>query len=666
MRRSSFTSGWVASHLAATKRSAGGVGRAFLAILVWVAGCAFAANAARASCLDRFEPDIRRLDAEADRNAVQALAEIDGEIDALRGAAHPDAHRLAELYAVQAQSYSILDLDASARAAATAGMALVPAATDPVHLSLLTAYAESVDDAPELARAAATVDAARKAQTNGSLADICLSVTLGRLQYRQDRSDLAVSSLMHAYRSSAGAGLERQRVEAAWALAPVMRSMGDFTQALALNQEVVDWESARGATLALSIARYLRGEIFGSMRSYSDALDQFSASRRLSAAIGDTQGVAFADLQMCRAQVELRQLADARARCQSALATFAAARSVSMVKQDEAYLAEIDLAEGRADRARVALDRVLDNGGAERMSPRQLPYVYELRARTNAALGRYRQAFADLSEYLRRYRGANDADRATIAAAQRARFETDREIERNATLQQELARAHEWAAREREELRWIAAASGAGVLVIALLTYVLVANLRYRRELVRLAQQDSLTGLPNRRRTAELASFALAAAGSLQRPLTVALIDLDRFKTINDLGGHASGDQVLREFARVGQECVRAGDILGRWGGEEFLLVLPDTTLDTALGIVDRLRTLAAAIDLPPPCAGLRVSLSAGLAMSGVDVRTLDEIVARADAALYEAKHDGRDLVRIAEASDRAAAVRVRRALGPA
>lgn len=662
MWRSSLTGGSATCRPAAARIARCAV-RAAFGWPALLALCILAAGAAGATCIAPSAPDVRRLDAGIDDNAARVLGEIDDRIDAVKREPHPNPHRLAELYAEQAQAYSMLELDGAARAAAAQGLKLAPQSSDPVHLDLLTAYAENVYDAPDLARAAAEVDTARRALPRGSVEDICLSITLGRLLYREDRSDLAVSNLMYAYRTSVGAALEDQRVLAASALAPVMRSMGDFPQALQLNQEVIDHQTARGATLALSIARYLRGEIFGSMHSFTDSLDQFAESRALSAAIGDTQGIAFADLQMCRDEIELGQLADARTRCESAMQPFAAARSMDVVKQDEAYLADIDLAQGHAARALARLDRVLDHGGAQLMPPRQLPFVLELRARTNAALGRYRQAFADLSEYLRRYRASNDADRATIAAAERARFETDREIERNAALKRELASAHELALRQRGELRWIAAASGAGVLVIALLTYVLFANLRYRRQLVRLAEQDSLTGLPNRRRTAQLAAAGLASASALQRPLTVALIDLDRFKAINDRGGHAAGDLVLKEFARIGRECVRSGDILGRWGGEEFLLVLPETTLDTALASVDRLRSLASRIALPRGCEDLRVTLSAGLAASGADVRTLDEIIARADAALYEAKNGGRDLVRIAEESFRAASTGVRRAL---
>ncbi|MGH8258594.1 MAG: GGDEF domain-containing protein, partial [Steroidobacteraceae bacterium] len=551
--------------------------------------CASATAAAHASCFDRFLPDIRPLDAEVNANAAQALKDVGARLEAANHSPHPDPHRLAELYAIQAQAYSILELDGAARSAATAGLRLAPGSDDPVRLNLLTAYAENVYDAPDLARAAASIEAARNRQPRGSLADICLSITLGRIEYREDRSDLAVSSLMHAYQASGGPARERQRILAAWALAPVMRSMGDFSQALALNWEVIERETAQGATLALSVARYLRGDIFASMGRYAESLDEFAEARALSVAVSDRQGVAFSDLQMCRDEIELGQLADARVRCERALPVFAAAHSIDVVKQDQAYLAQIDLQRGHPERAIVRLDRVLEHGGGALMPPRQLPYVLELRARTSAALGHYAQAFADLSEYLRRYRIANDADRATTAAAERARFETDREIERNAELKRELASAHELTVRQRSELRWIALAGTAGGLVIALLTYTLLANLRYRRQLLSLAIEDGLTGLPNRRRTAQLASAALAAAHSSQRPLTLALIDLDRFKTINDRGGHASGDLVLREFARIGRECIRSGDILGRWGGEEFLLVFPETTLDLALASVDRL-----------------------------------------------------------------------------
>jgi len=120
---------------------------------------------------------------------------------------------------------------------------------------------------------------------------------------------------------------------------------------------------------------------------------------------------------------------------------------------------------------------------------------------------------------------------------------------------------------------------------------------------------------------------------------------------------------VLREFARTSRESLRDSDILGRWGGEEFLLVMPETTLDAALVSLERLRTQALKIQLPSMDADLHVTLSAGLAMNEHGVKSLDDIVARADAALYEAKNEGRDLVRIADESYRTTSTGTRRAL---
>jgi diguanylate cyclase (GGDEF)-like protein len=145
--------------------------------------------------------------------------------------------------------------------------------------------------------------------------------------------------------------------------------------------------------------------------------------------------------------------------------------------------------------------------------------------------------------------------------------------------------------------------------------------------------------------------------------LCIALIDLDRFKALNDRFGHATGDCVLKEFTRITTASLRATDTLGRWGGEEFLLVLPNTTLDTAVEILDRIRQQATLIQQAVDGWDLRVSISAGLATNGEGASSLDEIVARADVALYKAKNAGRDLVRYAEESYQSASTGVRRAL---
>jgi len=630
------------------RRAANRAGRRLCCVLAiaWATGAA----PSFATCLVSKDPAISELQTLVDKDAARALKQVATRLQPLGHAPQPDVQLLASLYSVQAQAYSMLELDEDARRAASKGLQFATRIGDPVRIALLSTYAENVYDAAGMDAALKTVDEARASQAPGSLADTCLLITRGVVQRRQDRTDLAIGSLTQAYHASTVPEFARARINSAAELSTVMRSMGDYTQALALNQEVIDWDAEHGATLSLSVDRFLRGKILSLMGKYASAIGEFAQARKLSVQLNDTQGVAFSDLYDCAAWIELGQLQRAASECNHALRGFTAAHSADEVKDTLALLARIDLANGHADKALATLSKVLDQGGAD-LLPSRVASLYQWRARANAALHDYREAYADLSEYARRYAAANDAGQSKAAAAMRARFETDREIERNALLKRELGASQEQSQRQARELRWNAIVVTSGVMVIALLIYFLIANRRFRQQLVTLASQDGLTGLPNRRRTAELATAALAAATATESPLTIAIIDMDHFKIINDRCGHATGDFVLREFARVGREALRASDVLGRWGGEEFLLVMPGGTLEIAQASLERMRTLVFGIHLPASGAGLRVSLSAGLATSFRHGRSLDEMIARADAALYIAKNEGRDLVRVADES---------------
>ena len=606
------------------------------------------ASPAAAACLPNADPAIRALQTLVDQDANAALKKLQLLLRDETASPTPNAQRLASLYSVQAQAYSILELESKARDAVFKGLKFAPDNTDPVRVNLLSFYAENVYDQAGITAAARATEEALAAQKRGSLADICLLIGRGLLQYREDREDLAISSLTQAYRSSTSPAFAEPRILAAGVLSTVLRAMGDYPQALALNQEAIDWDTAQHATLALSVDRFLRGRILLLMQKYAEAIDEFEDSRKLSSLLKDSQGVAFADVRVCEARIELNQLGKARLSCESALFTFIASRFADEVKETEFFLARIDFAEGHPEKALKTLNEVLDHSGTD-VLPLRVASLYQWRARTNATLHNYRDAYNDLAEYLRRYLASNAGDRTKQAAALRARFETDREIERNASLKRELEVSHEQSQRQAQQLRWNAIVAVSGILVIALLIYFLVTNFRFRQQLLRLASTDGLTGLPNRRRTAEVATAALAAATAAEKPLTIAIIDMDHFKFINDRCGHATGDYVLREFARLGRDALRFGDTLGRWGGEEFLLIMPEATPEIAMATLERLRTLVFGIHLPPAGAGLRVSLSAGLAMRETQVRSLDELIARADAALYAAKNDGRDLVRVAD-----------------
>ena len=159
-----------------------------------------------------------------------------------------------------------------------------------------------------------------------------------------------------------------------------------------------------------------------------------------------------------------------------------------------------------------------------------------------------------------------------------------------------------------------------------------------------LAELDELTGSFNRRCIMRMLDEEIARAHRTNAPCSIALIDLDWFKRINDAFGHPTGDEVLRTFAITVFANIRNIDRFGRYGGEEFLLVLPDTPHDGATRILDRLREIIAGLDWSAFSPGMRVTISAGVATLKPD-ESPDTFLARADSALYAAKARGRNRI---------------------
>jgi len=166
----------------------------------------------------------------------------------------------------------------------------------------------------------------------------------------------------------------------------------------------------------------------------------------------------------------------------------------------------------------------------------------------------------------------------------------------------------------------------------------------YIRRIEELAELDELTGSLNRRSIMRALDEEIARAQRLNNPCSVALIDLDWFKRINDAYGHPTGDEVLRTFAITVFANIRTIDKFGRYGGEEFLLLLPDTTEQEAAQMLDRLRLIVSELDWSAFSAGMRVTISAGVTTLRRDENT-DTLLARADRALYASKAGGRNRI---------------------
>lgn len=191
-------------------------------------------------------------------------------------------------------------------------------------------------------------------------------------------------------------------------------------------------------------------------------------------------------------------------------------------------------------------------------------------------------------------------------------------------------------------------------LVFGGTTLYLVASLEQAWSAVNeMAMCDALTGLSNRRRFVPAARRELDLAQRHRQSLAVVLLDVDHFKAVNDTFGHLQGDAVLVEVARRCQRALRATDLLARWGGEEFIMLLPNTPLPQARQLAERVRE---AIVCEPRIRieGQDVQVTASLGATGIgpgQTLSLDELIQRADLALYQAKSAGRDRVAMSESA---------------
>ena len=168
----------------------------------------------------------------------------------------------------------------------------------------------------------------------------------------------------------------------------------------------------------------------------------------------------------------------------------------------------------------------------------------------------------------------------------------------------------------------------------------------YHEEVYQLATLDALTELHNRRHFVEMLERELSRSQRHLRPLTLAIVDLDHFKRINDRLGHPAGDMVLRQFGAILRDHVRADDVAARIGGEEFAVLLPETALDHARDYSERLRETVAATRFDAAGEQLEVTISIGLALIAEGRDSVSTLMRSADRGLYRAKSEGRNRVR--------------------
>jgi diguanylate cyclase (GGDEF)-like protein len=268
---------------------------------------------------------------------------------------------------------------------------------------------------------------------------------------------------------------------------------------------------------------------------------------------------------------------------------------------------------------------------------------YQTAAETHAMLGRYHDAYVEMAQYQNTHRRQTDQLVAHQLAAQRGRLESERLSRENALLRAQAASSQDALAEANRAAQLQDLALGLGALVVLGALIAIWLQRRLMRRIARMAETDALTGMLNRRHVLEMGQRMMQRCRRDGRPCAMLMLDVDRFKEINDRYGHLAGDKALRAIAQALGSCLRPGDQIGRYGGEEFAMILPGADAQEAGVVAERLRAAVAQLK-PDWAAGAEpLTVSGGIAISTGDLDDFNELIVRADRALYRAKDAGRN-----------------------
>jgi diguanylate cyclase (GGDEF)-like protein len=458
-------------------------------------------------------------------------------------------------------------------------------------------------------------------------------VLRGELRHYRGQFDAAIEDLQKSYAVSQ---TKRQQRYALNAIANLYadRRVGAYDRAIEYYRQVLAVNEQEGDAAGIATAHYniaatldTKGDLLGALASYQRALQM--EERR-----GDVSEIAAVQRALGVTLTKLGRHTEALTVLEPALAHY-------VKSEDAEATAQARLARGTVFRHLGRMNEAMRDLDAARAhfksadSNRFLEKTEEERSIALAQLGNWRGAYEARAAQMAVREKMNQRTRDEHISRLRVQFETEKKEQENRAL------------LRIRQLQRIAIALGA--IIIIFLIYLALRHLATARRMRDLALTDELTKLPNRRHVLTFATEQLRAARANGSAFAMLALDVDHFKRINDSYGHDAGDVVLRRVADTCRAALRSRDKMGRTGGEEFVVVLPETDATVAAEIAERLRVAVEAIDFSDIEPDLRITISIGVTES----RSNEDFMAiskRADDSLYRAKERGRNRVELAYA----------------
>lgn len=429
-------------------------------------------------------------------------------------------------------------------------------------------------------------------------------------------------------------------------IATVYNRMGDYAQAQHYYEQTLKTQLAAGTQREAIVTLYNIGRTRENLRQWDGARNDFTTALEMSRKLGYVRGEAYAlrglasvDNAQGNARLALQRLDDAQ-RLQAGL-------------PDERLRAQIELQRGIALRllkrygeSAAALNNALAVfRGADSLA--EVSAVHSALADTYAEAGDWRAAY----EHQRKLKEGTDRLHARQiderVASLKVEFDMAAKEKENALLLREKVATEAALAEQRRAGRLQGLVIALAALLAVVLAILALRHRRTSRQMRTLAMTDELTGLANRRHLLMQLAALIEKPGA--PPCALLIADLDHFKPINDTYGHLIGDDVLRAVGAALKAAVREPALLGRLGGEEFLVVLPGADLQAARVAGERIREAVAAVDASPWFKHRSLTVSVGVTVAQPGVDTVSSALKRADEALYAAKEAGRNCVRTRE-----------------
>jgi diguanylate cyclase (GGDEF)-like protein len=487
------------------------------------------------------------------------------------------------------------------------------------------------------------LDLARKAGDAASEADWLNHI--GSIRYSRGAMASALEYLQSAYRTNVRLGREKERLDTLSNIANVYadRQVAQYDRALEYYRQLVEGYEKHGQPNDVADTIFNIGQTSETKGDFAAA--EFNYRRALVAfeRLGRADDIAFTRRALGGCLVKLGRPGEALPLLDAALTHYQTERDPGQLATARQYRGIAYRRLGRSAEAIRDLSAARPHFEAEKNS-RFLERNIDETAIAYEQLGDWRNAYEFRKRHGVLQQELASARRDELSSRLRVEFDVEKKEQENRALARENAlRAGALREAERNQRLQIIVIALTLLLAgaLAALFWRQVANTRRMRAM---AMTDELTRLPNRRHILTALEVAFDAAKRDASPITVIAFDIDRFKRINDTWGHAAGDAVLRTVAHTCRQALRPSDLIGRTGGEEFLIVLHDATPDQARDVAERLRTAVEALDFSSSVAeGLEVTISLGVFVSSEGEP--HAAIAAADSLLYRAKESGRNRV---------------------